>query len=159
MSIFDHTGLFYRSIKITLISHPTSLQSVANSGRPTVLPWGYLIYVSSFLGSTCFLVLFFLTSQVYSYTSVNELSDSLHEILNNEKYLNAFQTHWKKWLLAQNNSENVGRYGAPPLNCASNMLKSSEVPKSVHALMPGDIKVIAAMGDSLTVRNRSLSVP
>ena len=34
-------------------------------------------------------------------------------------------------------------------NCPPDV--SSEVPTSVHALRPGDIRVIGAMGDSLTV--------
>ncbi len=36
--------------------------------------------------------------------------------------------------------------------CPKNM-KSSQRPTSVHKLMPGDIEVIAAMGDSLTAAN------
>uniref|UniRef100_A0A914NXZ1 Triacylglycerol lipase n=2 Tax=Panagrolaimus davidi TaxID=227884 RepID=A0A914NXZ1_9BILA len=43
--------------------------------------------------------------------------------------------------------------GAPTFNCPGLMSPSSSVPTSVHALRPADIKVVAALGDSLTAAN------
>jgi hypothetical protein len=40
--------------------------------------------------------------------------------------------------------------GAPDFAC-SNMAPSGSVPTSVHRVRPADIRVVAAMGDSLTV--------
>ncbi|CAF1089174.1 unnamed protein product [Rotaria sordida] len=37
-----------------------------------------------------------------------------------------------------------------PFPCSTKSMRSSEIPKSVHALRPGDIQCVAAMGDSLT---------
>jgi len=43
-------------------------------------------------------------------------------------------------------------YGSAPVPfpCKTEGMKSSEVPTSVHALRPGDIECVAAIGDSLT---------
>ena len=38
----------------------------------------------------------------------------------------------------------------PPFPCTTKGMKSATVPTSVHALRPGDIQCVAAMGDSLT---------
>uniref|UniRef100_A0A914YY47 Uncharacterized protein n=1 Tax=Panagrolaimus superbus TaxID=310955 RepID=A0A914YY47_9BILA len=43
--------------------------------------------------------------------------------------------------------------GAPTFNCPGLMAPSATVPSSVHALRPADIKVVAALGDSLTAAN------
>ncbi|GMR39657.1 hypothetical protein PMAYCL1PPCAC_09852, partial [Pristionchus mayeri] len=44
--------------------------------------------------------------------------------------------------------------GAPGWSCDSNVMqRSKSVPKSVHALRPADIDIVAAIGDSLTAGN------
>ena len=42
--------------------------------------------------------------------------------------------------------------GAPGFSCPD-MTPSAAVPTSVHALKPSDIKIVAALGDSLTAAN------
>lgn len=37
-----------------------------------------------------------------------------------------------------------------PFPCSTEGMRSSEIPTSVHALRPGDIECVAAIGDSLT---------
>jgi phospholipase B1 len=42
--------------------------------------------------------------------------------------------------------------GAPNYKCPD-MSPSSQIPTSVHAVKPADIKIVAALGDSLTAAN------
>uniref|UniRef100_A0AC34Q984 Lipase_GDSL domain-containing protein n=1 Tax=Panagrolaimus sp. JU765 TaxID=591449 RepID=A0AC34Q984_9BILA len=43
--------------------------------------------------------------------------------------------------------------GAPTFNCPNLMGPSSTNPTNVHSIRPGDIKIVAALGDSLTAAN------
>ncbi|KAK7504178.1 hypothetical protein BaRGS_00004482 [Batillaria attramentaria] len=56
---------------------------------------------------------------------------------------------WEKYRPRKFHKSALKDDDVPPFHCAS-LPPSPEVPTSVHALRPADIKVVAAMGDSLT---------
>ncbi|CAF3277505.1 unnamed protein product [Rotaria socialis] len=75
-----------------------------------------------------------------------------HHLTIEELALDAhFVEEYAKWSLELFSQPDY-LYGPPsqPFPCTTEGMQSSEIPTSVHALRPGDIQCVAALGDSLT---------
>ncbi|CAF1185821.1 unnamed protein product [Adineta steineri] len=61
-----------------------------------------------------------------------------------------FVAEYTKWAL-ELSSDPEYMYGASqPFPCSTKGMQSTEIPTSVHALRPGDIQCVGAIGDSIT---------
>jgi phospholipase B1 len=87
-----------------------------------------------------------LLSNVASY-NLTEYVSAVEMLALDEKFVEEY-TKWSLELFSQPDY----LYGSSPepFPCSTTGMRSSEVPTSVHALRPGDIQCVGAIGDSLT---------
>ncbi len=87
-----------------------------------------------------------LLSNVASY-NLTEYVSAVEMLALEEKFVEEY-TKWSLELFSQPDY----LYGSSPepFPCSTTGMRSSEVPTSVHALRPGDIQCVGAIGDSLT---------
>lgn len=93
--------------------------------------------------------LLFFTILINNAASLNftEYQLAVEKLALDAKFIEEY-TKWSLELL----SDSDYLYGPPsaPFPCTTEGMRSAEPPKSVHALRPGDIQCVAALGDSLT---------
>lgn len=73
---------------------------------------------------------------------------------NNQTLLDMWKNHLKLW---EENSSRSKRYPIPNFDCHNTHAHNGHQATSVHDLHPGDIRIIGAMGDSLTAGNGILA--
>mgnify|MGYP002785356855 CR=1 FL=1 len=83
---------------------------------------------------------------------LKELESLVFKLATDELYIKDFENHIKFVESIEPNYFNYTPFSLPEytFNCDTSFMKSKETPSSVHALRPGDIQVVGALGDSLT---------
>ncbi|XP_065222849.1 phospholipase B1, membrane-associated-like [Planococcus citri] len=106
----------------------------------------------------------------YDHLPNENLTGVPKRILDNEQYYPAFKDLWLSIIGKTGNNERVIKEARKrqkvqkiiddnvPFPCDLSLARSPEKPSSVHTLRPGDIDVVAALGDSLTAGNGALAL-
>jgi phospholipase B1 len=83
---------------------------------------------------------------------IDELSSLVQKLSKVDIFTQDFDEHVKYLEKIEPNYFNYTPFDKPgfKFECDPDLMKSQETPTSVHQLRPGDIKVVGAMGDSLT---------
>ena len=92
-----------------------------------------------------------LKTSVQTYT-IEDYQKYILAVSNNVAYNDDFQNNVQKLLKQEPNYFNYTPFKKPgyTFDCDTSEFVSAQVPTSVHKLRPGDINVVAAMGDSIT---------
>ena len=108
-------------------------------------------YLNNFKFIFGFALLLVTLSAINSYTP-DEYAKIVLDMASRPEYVNDFENNIQKLLKQEPNYFNYTPFANEnyTFDCPTQELISAEVPTSVHRLRPGDIKVVAAMGDSLT---------
>jgi hypothetical protein len=90
-------------------------------------------------------------SVAYCYTP-SEYENLILDISSRPEYVSDFENNVQKLLKQEPNYFDYTPFANEnyTFDCPTQEFVSSEIPTSVHKLRPGDIKVVAALGDSLT---------
>lgn len=92
-----------------------------------------------------------LVGLAFSYDA-SQYQKALVELYNDETYVSAYQKRVDELLAQEPDYFRFTPFKSPyyQFNCDVSQMTSEQKPTSVHALRPGDVQVVGAMGDSIT---------